>query len=189
MLCGGATQSTHRSACASARRSGLVQRLLIDRVTEQAVSDLGDVDVAEVVDEIAPGVGDPADPRDKGHDAADFQSLRVHRPSADKQRADNLELSAQVHQEVHRELEAVDSHVELEYVLDALVVGPIPRVVAADSLDDADAELPYDLDARSLASSLCALHQRNEDQLGHEERERRAGHPKIDMDHVSQHRK
>src|ERR1700680_479241 len=153
MLCGGASQSTHRSVCGSARRAGLVQRLLIDRVTEQAVSDLGDVDVAEVVDEIAPGVGDPADPRDKGHDAADFKSLRVHRPSADKQRADNLELSAQVHQEVHRELEAVDSHVELEYVLDALVVGPIPRVVAAYSLDDADAELPDDLDALGCVGS------------------------------------
>jgi hypothetical protein len=46
-----------------------------------------------------------------------------------------------------------------------------------------------DLDARSGASVHRALHQRNEDQLGHEERERRAGHPKIDMDHVSQHRK
>ena len=74
-------------------------------------------------------------------------------------------------------------------MLDALVVGLILRVVAADFLDDADAELPDDLNARSGASVHRALHQRNEYQLGHEERERRAGHPKIDMDHVSQHRK
>src|ERR1700730_6617996 len=33
----------------------------------------------------------------------------MHQPSADQQRGDDLELSAQVHQEVHRELEPKDS--------------------------------------------------------------------------------
>ena len=69
------------------------------------------------------------------------------------------------------------------------VVGLVSRVVAAGRLDDADAELPYDLDARSGAPVHGALHERNEDELGDEERERRARHPKVDMDHVGQHGK
>ena len=134
------------SMAAAAGQSGLFQRviqpLLIDRIAQQAIFDLRDVHIAEVVDEIAPRVGDPADPGDEGHDTADFQPFGVHRPSADQEYADNLELSAQIHQEVHRELEAEDSHVELEHMLDAFVVGPVVRGVAVDPLDDADAELP-----------------------------------------------
>src|SRR6202011_3386898 len=113
----------------------------------------------------------------------------MHQPSADQKRGDYLELSTQVHQEVHRELEPKDSHVELEHAVDARVVGLVPRVVATGRLDDADAELPYDLDARSGAPIHGTLHERNEDELGDEERERRARHPKVDMDHVGQHGK
>ena len=98
----------------------------------------------------------------------------MHQPSADQQRGDDLELSAQVHQEDHREFEPKDSHVELEHAVDAPVVGLVPRVVATGRLDDADAELPYDLDARSGAPVHGALHERNEDELRDEERERRA---------------
>ena len=60
-------------------------------------------------------------------------------------------------------LEAKDSHVELKYAVDTLVVGLVPRVVAAGRLNDADAELPYDLDARPGAPVHRALHERNED--------------------------
>src|SRR4051812_36769807 len=135
----------------SGRVRRLIQPLLIDRVAQQAIFDLRDVHIAKVVDEIAPRVGDPANPGDEGYDTADFQPFGVHRPSADQEYADNLELSAQVHQEVHRELEAEDSHVELKHMLDAFVVGPVVRSVAVDPLDDADAELPDDLDARASA--------------------------------------
>ena len=47
----------------------------------------------------------------------------------DQQGADDLELSADVHQEIHGELEPEDSHVELEHMLDAFVVGPVVLVV------------------------------------------------------------
>jgi hypothetical protein len=66
-------------------------------------------DSPKVVDKIAPRVSDAADPRDHGHDAADLKLLRMHQPSADQERGDYLELSAQVHQEVHRELEPKDT--------------------------------------------------------------------------------
>src|ERR1700736_3728597 len=102
----------------------------------------------------------------------------MHQPSADQQRSDDLELSAQVHQEVHRELEPKDSHVELEHAVDAPVGGLVPRIVAAGRLDDADAEPAYDLDARSGAPVYRALHERNKDELGEEERECGAPHPK-----------
>src|ERR1700730_17717412 len=155
--------------------------LLIDGTPHQVELALRAVHIPKVVDEIAPGVSESADSRDEGHDTADRELIRMHQPSPDQQRGDDLELSAQVHQEVHRELEPKDSHVELEYAVDARVVGLVPRVVATGRLDDADAELPYDLDARSGAPVHRALHERNEDELGDEERERRASHPKVDM--------
>src|SRR6185437_16056309 len=173
-------------------RSGPVRRrtlrLLIDRVTDQAEFDLGNVRIPKIIDEIAPRVGDPADPRNEGDDAADLQSLRIHRQSTDQQHAYNLELGAEVHQEVHRELEAVDPHVQLEHALNACVVGLVTRAVASGSFDDADAQLPDDLDARPGAPVHRTLHQRNEDQLGDEQDERRARHPQIDMDQIGQHR-
>src|ERR1700719_2420254 len=134
--------------------------LLIDRAAYEAVFDLRDVHVAEIVDEIAPRVGGPADPRDKGHDPADFQPTGIDRPSADQERADNLQLSAEVHQEVHRELELVDPHVELKDVLDAFLVGTIPRLVAAP-LDDADAELADDLNPPPGSPGHRAPHPRH----------------------------
>ena len=157
--------------------------LLIDRITDQPEFDLRDVHISKVVDEIAPGVSESADSRNEGHDTADLELIRMYQPSADQQRGDDLELSAQVHQEVHRELEPKDS------LLSSNTRSMRPssvwsRVVATDRLDDADAELPDNLDARSGAPVHCALHERNEDELGDEERERRARHPKVDMDHV-----
>jgi hypothetical protein len=74
--------------------------LLIDRVANQSEFYLSDVHVPKVVYEIAPRVGDPADPRDEGDDAADFQSLCIHRPAADQQHTNDLELGAQIHQKV-----------------------------------------------------------------------------------------
>ena len=44
-----------------------------------------------------------------------------------------------------------------------------------------------DLDARAGAPVHRALHERNEDELGDEEREHRARQPKIDMNHVGEH--
>src|SRR5580700_10727003 len=83
----GARLGAFRGSGVAEARSGPVGRstlrLLIDRVTDQAVFDLGNVHIAKVVDQIAPGVGDPADPRDEGHDAADCQPIRIYRPSAD----------------------------------------------------------------------------------------------------------
>jgi hypothetical protein len=85
-------------------------------------------------------------------------------------------------------LETVDPHVELEHLLDMLVVAPVPlQIVTGGALDDADAELPQDLDAPPGAPVDRALHQWHEDQLRHEQHERRCGHPEIDMDHVGQH--
>src|ERR1700722_17480343 len=72
----------------------LLRRLLVDRVTEKAVFDMGAVDVAEGVDEVAPRVGDSADPGDEGNDAADLQPLGVYRPAADQERPDDLQLGA-----------------------------------------------------------------------------------------------
>jgi hypothetical protein len=66
-------------------------------------------------------------------DPADLQLPLIDRPAADQQRADDLELGAQIHQKVHRELEAEDAHVEFEDVLDAPVVGAVPRNVAGPS--------------------------------------------------------
>src|SRR5665213_1780361 len=106
------------------------------------------------------------------------------RPSADQEYADNLELSAQIHQEVHREFEAEDSHVKLEHMLDAFVVSPVVSGVAGDPLDDTDAKLPYDLDTRASAAVHRSLHERHEDELGNEQRECRGCHPNLDMDHV-----
>src|SRR5580765_2215336 len=70
--------------------SGLVQRrylgLLIDRIAQQTEFDRCQVDVAEIVDEVAPRIGDPMYPRDEGHDATDFQPLFIDRPAADQKR-------------------------------------------------------------------------------------------------------
>jgi hypothetical protein len=52
---------------------------------------------ATLIDEIAPGVSESADSRDEGHDTADLELIRIHQPSADQQRGDDLKLSAQVH--------------------------------------------------------------------------------------------
>src|SRR5262249_51183333 len=57
---------------------------LIDGVGQQPVLDLGDADVAEVVDQISPRVVEPADARDERDNAADFQPIDVHPPAADQ---------------------------------------------------------------------------------------------------------
>ena len=46
---------------------------LTDRIREQAVFDLGDVDVAKVIDQVAPWIVQPADPRDKRDHATDLE--------------------------------------------------------------------------------------------------------------------
>jgi len=71
-----------------------------------------DVCAAEVVNGITPGVGDPADPGDECDHAANFRLLVQHSPGAYRERADNLQRSAQLHQEIHRQFKLEAAHVE-----------------------------------------------------------------------------
>jgi hypothetical protein len=102
-----------------------------ERVRERAVFDLRHRDVAEIVDEITPRIGDPADPGNEGDDAADLEPAFLNRIAADQKTGDDLQVREQVHQEVHRELQTKDSHVEREDRVDAALVGRGPRAAVA----------------------------------------------------------
>src|SRR5262249_19913086 len=94
----------------------------IDRVCQQAILDLSDSEIAEVVDEIAPGVVQPTDPGDKGNDTANLEPVGVDPPTADQQSRDDLQMTAEVHQKVHRKFEPENPHVEGKHPVDPLLV-------------------------------------------------------------------
>jgi hypothetical protein len=58
---------------------------LVDGIRQQPVLDVGDAEITEIVNEIAPRVVQPADPGDKGHDTADLERIGVDPPAADQQ--------------------------------------------------------------------------------------------------------
>src|SRR5271169_2346129 len=57
---------------------------LIDRIDQQAILDLSDVNVAKVIDQIPPGIVQPPDSRDERDHTADFQSAGINPPSANQ---------------------------------------------------------------------------------------------------------
>src|SRR5262249_34441163 len=103
---------------------GLVAGDFVDCFCQQAILDLSDGQIAKVVDEIAPRIVQPTDPGNKGYDAAYLEPVGVDPPAADQQSRDDLQMTAEVHQEVHRKFEAKYSHIESKGPVNPLFVSP-----------------------------------------------------------------
>src|SRR5579864_499244 len=162
-------------------------RETVDADDNEIVFDGVDAGVAEVVDEIAPGIVEAADAGDVGDNTADLELALQHVPAAQQQSHDDLQMTAEIHEEVHAELQAIDADIDGEDVVDARCVAPAPRSLAV-ARDQAGAEPAQHPDARGAAPVDGALHQRHEEQLRQEEREARRGEPGLVVEEIGDHR-
>src|SRR5689334_688266 len=86
----------------------------VDGLGEQPVLHRDHRELARPVDEVAPRVVELAQAAHDRHYAADLDAPLERHPAADAERHRDREVVHQVHQQVHRVLEAVDPHVERE---------------------------------------------------------------------------
>src|ERR1700757_1757947 len=101
--------------------SGIIEPS-VDPVGEETEPDLRHIQISEVVDQIAPRVVQAADRRDKCDYASNLQLIGVHHPASDQQCGHDLQMTAEVHQKIHRKLELKYSHVEPQHTIDPLRV-------------------------------------------------------------------
>src|SRR5215469_7078365 len=97
-------------------------------------------------------------------------------------------MAAKVHQEIHRKLELVNSHVELQNSVDPSAIGPVVFGRGGVRIDCANAELSQNPHAYTGAAVYCTLHQRHEHELRYKEGECRRCHPSVEVDDVGEHR-
>src|ERR1700719_1179802 len=83
------------------RRTGPTLGELVDPVGDQAILYLCHAQIPNVVDQIAPGIVQPAGAGDNGDDATYFQLIGMHHPTANQQCCYNLEMAANGHQKIH----------------------------------------------------------------------------------------
>src|SRR5690348_18384194 len=98
--------STSMRARLAARWCGVdvdagLAREAMDADDDEIVFDGVDAGVAEVVDEVAPGIVEAADSGDVGDDAADRELAVQHVPAAQQQSRHDLQMIAEIHKEVH----------------------------------------------------------------------------------------
>src|SRR5271169_30396 len=98
-------------------------------------------------------------------------------------------MAANIHQEIHRKFELVNSHVELQHPVDPFAVGSVLLGRCCTRIDRAYAEMPQNPHARAGAAVYRTLHQRHEYQLRHKEGECRRRHPSVDVDDICEYRK
>src|SRR5690348_3875004 len=152
----------------------------------QLVFDVAHAEIPEIVHQVTPGVIELLHAGDERHDAAHLELTIEHIPAAEQQCDDALQMIAEVHQEIHGELQLEDPHVELEHPLDGSVIHRL-LALALRRLDDADAEAAQHLNARGSALDDRLLHERHEDQLWHEDRHGDERHPDIEVNQIRQH--
>src|SRR6266550_6804058 len=94
-------------------------------------------------------------------------------------------MTAQIHKKIHCKFEAKYSHIDLkDPVYPPIVVAEIYTCL----VDYIDPELAQDPNARPRQAIDRRLHQRDEKELRHEERECAERHPRVEMDEISEHR-
>jgi len=72
-------------------------------VRQQAILDLGHVDVAKVIDEIAHGSMSRLMPEINANNTANFEMIGVGTPTSDQQCRNNLHVGAKIHWKIHCE--------------------------------------------------------------------------------------
>src|SRR5215469_15382837 len=99
------------------RRYGTAR--VIDGADDELEPDFVDAEIAQIVDQIAPRVGEASNAGDERNDAPDLKIALEYPPTAEQQRHDDLGVRTQIHQEVHGELQLENAHVDPENALDA----------------------------------------------------------------------
>src|SRR6516164_2414832 len=96
---------------------------------------------------------------------------------------------AEVHQEIHREFERINSHVKLQYAVDPPAVGLVALDRRRTRIDRANADLAQNPHARTRTAIYRALHQWYEDELRQEQRKCCRRHPSVEVNNIGEDRK